>query len=96
MKYGYLLVYSYSKGGGFFDLFGGANNNINISNAMLNSSKRVKDWTWQDFENVKKEIAESLTKSINYYDKDIKLKYEPNDIVIINMIEKKVEEITEE
>ena len=90
MKYGYLIVYMCSRGADLFNLFGGTN--YSISNASLNCAKKVEEWVDKDFEDMKQQIADKLSHEIDGLDgKKIKVEYKPSDIVILNMIEKKVE-----
>ena len=93
MKYGYLVAYMYSRGSNIlnFDLFGGGMSYA-IANASLNCAKKVEDWTDKDFKDFREKLAKSLSNEIEDYNgKKIEVKYKADDIVILNMIRKKME-----
>ena len=93
MKYGYLVAYMYSRGSNVFnfDLFGGGMSYA-IANASLNCAKKVEDWTNEDFKDFREKLAKSLSHEIEEYNgKKIEVQYKADDIVILNMIRKKME-----
>lgn len=97
MKYSYFITYVYSRESDLINLFGFGGGTPSLTNAIVNCAKKVKDWTAKDFDDVKEKIAEDLSREIDGLDgKKIKIEYKKENIVIINMMEKKYEEIGKE
>ena len=82
-NYNYLVVYAYYREKFSFELLGSFNN-LGIGNVPINANKQVKDWTCEDFEKTRELIAKTVGN----------LKKE--QVIILNMIEKAVEEYNED
>lgn len=97
MKYSYFITYVYTRENDLMGLFGFGGSGLSLSNAIINCSNKIENWTTQDFNDVKEKIAEDLSKEIDGLDgKKIKIEYKKENIILLNMMEKKYEEIRKE
>lgn len=93
-SYSYYISYVYSKEVFSFDFFG-ANSTSVFGAAHLNYNKPLEEFLMEDYEEIRKMIADSLNKDLNknLKEEDRKDRYTKEHIIIINIISKKYEVI---
>ena len=93
-SYSYYISYVYSKEVFSFDFFG-ANSTSVFGAAHLNYNKPSEEFLMEDYEEIRKMIADSLNKDLNknLKEEDKKDRYTKEHIIIINIISKKYEVI---
>lgn len=93
-SYSYYISYVYSKEVFSFDFFG-ANSTSVFGAEHLNYNKSLEEFLMEDYEEIRKMIADSLNKDLNknLKEEDKKDRYTKEHIIIINIISKKYEVI---
>ena len=95
--YGYYISFEYAREVFNFDFFG-TNASPIFGSANLNYNKPLEEFLMKDYEEIRKMIATSLNENLNkkLKEEEKRDKYTKDNIIIINIIQKKYEELNGE